>query len=76
MAGFTLAQLEALESAIATGTLSVYYGNKRVEYRSMPELIAARGLIRADLVARGLLAADAVGGAGRGAHTLAEHSRD
>ena len=71
MAGFTLAHLEAIESAIGTGTLSVYYGNKRVEYRNMKDLTMARDVILASLREQGLLASSA-----RGGHTLATHSRD
>lgn len=76
MAGFTVAQLEAIEAAIASGTLVVHYENKRVEYRSMPDLIAARNLIRADLIGSGLLLPGAVSGLNRGPYTLATHSRD
>lgn len=76
MSDFTLAQLTAINAAIASGQLVVHYADKRVEYRSMPDLIAARNLIRGELIASGLLAPGAVGGANRGPHTLAIHSRD
>ncbi len=52
---YTTTQLEAVEAAIATGELTVEYDGKRVTYRSMTELIQARDLIRAELVAAGQL---------------------
>lgn len=53
---FTVAQLTAVEEAIASGALKVTYEGKTVEYRSMADLRSAREIIRADLVAQGLLA--------------------
>lgn len=53
MAGFTVTQLEAIESAIASGELTVKYDGKEVTYRSMADLRAARDLIRGELVASG-----------------------
>lgn len=55
MAGFTVTQLEAVEAALATGQLRVDYEGKRVEYRSVAELRAARDLILAELTAAGLI---------------------
>lgn len=42
---FTQAQLDKLEEAIATGALEVEYGDKRVRYRSMAEMLQARELM-------------------------------
>lgn len=76
MSDFTLEQLRAINAAIASGQLIVHYADKRVEYRSIADLIAARNLIRGELIAAGLLSSGAVGGVNRGPHTLAIHSRD
>lgn len=46
---FTQAQLDALETAIASGTLEVRYGNKTVRYQSTSDMIKARDLIRDQL---------------------------
>lgn len=37
--GYTLDQYNALKAAIAQGARSVYYGDKRVEYRSLAEMM-------------------------------------
>lgn len=50
---FTTAQLEALETAIATGELSVTYEGKTVQYRSMDDLVKAYNFIYAKLEAAG-----------------------
>lgn len=55
MAGFTETQLDAVESALATGELTVEYEGKRVTYRSVAELRTARDLIRAELMAAGVV---------------------
>lgn len=55
MAGFTVTQLEAIETAIASGELTVNYEGKSVTYRSMQDLIAARDLIRGELIAAGTI---------------------
>jgi hypothetical protein len=47
--GFTQGQLDALEEAIASGTLSVQYGDKKVTYQSMADMLKARELIRREL---------------------------
>jgi roadblock/LC7 domain-containing protein len=52
---FTLTQLQALESAIAAGELTVEYDGKRVTYRGMHELMQARDLVRGELAAAGQL---------------------
>lgn len=67
---FSTTQLTAVEAAIASGELVVQYDGRRVEYRSMQELIAARDLIKAELIALGLLPS------GRATSALAEFSRD
>jgi hypothetical protein len=55
MTGFTTTQLTAIETAIASGELTVEYEGKKVTYRSMSDLRQARDLIRADLIASGSL---------------------
>lgn len=52
---FTLDQLQALDNAIALGELSVEYNGKKVVYRSVGEMIAARNLMRGELIAADLL---------------------
>jgi hypothetical protein len=46
---FSYTQLEALESAIAAGTLEVKIGDKTIKYQSTAELILARNLVRDQL---------------------------
>jgi hypothetical protein len=46
---FTQQNLDAIEKAISTGTLSVEYNGKRVTYRSMSDLLKARDVIKAEL---------------------------
>lgn len=46
---FSDGDLAAIDAAIATGTLSVEYADRKVTYRSVQELERARQLIRADL---------------------------
>lgn len=46
---FTLAQLEALDEAIATGAQQVSYGNKIVIFKSMDDMLKARNLMAAEL---------------------------
>lgn len=38
-----------LERAIYEGALKVEYGDKKVEYRSLNEMVRARDILRADL---------------------------
>lgn len=52
---FTLAQLEAIEGAIASGELLIEYEGKKVQYRSMADLLRARDLVRAELISIGAL---------------------
>src|SRR3954462_8842872 len=54
---FTLTQLDAIETAIASGTTRVSYDGKSVEYRTLDEMIRVRGIIRR------ALGVDAGGGA-------------
>lgn len=72
MAGFTVTQLEAIEKAIASGTLKVRYDGKEIQYQDLPSLMNARRVIREELVAMGLLT-DAPA---RGMTTVTEFSRD
>lgn len=48
---FTQSQLDALEAAIASGTLEVRVGDKLVRYQTMGDLIRARDLLRDQLSA-------------------------
>ncbi|WP_331708736.1 phage head-tail joining protein [Pandoraea sputorum] len=66
--------LQALNDAIASGELSIAYDGKRIEYRSIGELIKARNLVRDDLIAQGLLQPPAL--ANRGPGSLTVFSRD
>jgi hypothetical protein len=43
---FTQAQLDALESSIATGSMSCEFDGKRVQYRSLDEMMRIRETIR------------------------------
>lgn len=47
---WTSAQLEALESAIAQGTLTVEYADKKVTYRSLEDMLRLRDLMRRELI--------------------------
>lgn len=42
---YTLENLAVLEQAIASGTRSVYYGDKRVDYRSLDEMQRIRNVM-------------------------------
>lgn len=72
MAGFTITQLEAIETALASGKLKVRYEGKEVMYQDTQSLIAARDVIRADLVARGLISDTPA----RGVASVLEFCRD
>ena len=48
---FTQTQLDALETAIAAGTLEVTTGDKKVRYHSLDEMIRLRDIIRNQLAA-------------------------
>ena len=42
---YTPKMLATLQAAIATGTKSVYYGDKRVDYRSLDEMIRVQNIM-------------------------------
>jgi len=46
---FTQTDLDTVNAAIATGELEVELNGKRVRYRSLKDLMAARDLILADI---------------------------
>ncbi|MBW7838403.1 MAG: hypothetical protein H3C36_01935 [Chitinophagaceae bacterium] len=46
---FTIEQYNALNRSIAQGTLTVTYGDKTVEYRSLDEMLRIRNLMMAEL---------------------------
>jgi len=73
---FTLNDHTAICRAIAMGQLSVQYADKRVQYRSMTELVQAKALIEDDLIANGLMAAPTAGGVERGGTTYTAYSPD
>lgn len=50
---FTVAQLTALEDAIASGELTVSYEGKTVTYRSMDDLLKAYQTVKAALADAG-----------------------
>jgi hypothetical protein len=52
---FTADDLPELERAIASGALRVTSNGKTVEYRSIPELLKARDIIKGDLEGSGSL---------------------
>jgi hypothetical protein len=72
MPGFTTTQLTAIETAIASGTLKVRYDGKEVQYQTLDQLLAARQLIRDELIASGALADTPT----RGGATVTEFCRD
>lgn len=73
---FTVAQYNAICFAIGMGQLMVQYDGKRVQYRSLAELMQAKAAIESDLIARGLIAAPQVAGVERGGSTFAAYSPD
>lgn len=46
---FTIEQYETLNAAIAQGALTVEYGDKKVQYRSLDEMIRIRNIIAQEL---------------------------
>lgn len=46
---YTLEQYNALTAAIAEGVMVVEYGDKKVQYRSLDEMIRIKNLMEADL---------------------------
>jgi len=71
---YTLTQYTAICAAIGSGELMVQYDGKKVEYRSINELLKAKADIAAHLVATGQLAAPTSGGIQRGGTTYAAYS--
>jgi hypothetical protein len=55
---WTQQQLEAIEVAIASGELTVRFGDRTVTYRSMDELLQARAVIKESLAAEAGTATD------------------
>ena len=66
---FSQSDLAAIESAIATGEMTVEIDGKRVTYRSIAELMQARSLIKASLIESGAVA-------GKSRTSYASRSRD
>jgi len=52
---YTVEQLTAIESAIASGQLKVAFQGREVVYRSMDDLIKARSVIKSELQKQGAL---------------------
>lgn len=48
---WTQAQLDAVETAIASGELTVRFGDRTVTYRSVEELLQTRAVIKETLAA-------------------------
>lgn len=46
---WTQDDLTALEAAIATGALTVQYTDKKIEYRSLKDMLQIRDMIRGNL---------------------------
>jgi hypothetical protein len=46
---WTQTQLDAIEAAIASGELTVRFGDRTVTYRSMEELLQARAVVKESL---------------------------
>jgi hypothetical protein len=46
---FTQTQLDALETAIASGSLIVHYGDKYIRYQTTTDMIKARDIMRDQL---------------------------
>lgn len=49
MASYTQEQLSALEAAVAQGVLTVEYGDKKVTYRSLNEMLRLIDMMRKDI---------------------------
>ena len=71
---YSMQDLRNLESAIASGERVVEYDGKKVEFRSIAELMRAKQVVMDSLIAAGLYAPG--GYANRGPATLASFSRD
>lgn len=59
---YTLNQYNAICEAIGSGELMVQYDGKKVEFRSINELLKAKANIEAELVGTGLLTPPTAGG--------------
>jgi hypothetical protein len=46
MASYTIEQVQALEAAIAQGVLIVEYADKKVEYRSLDEMLRILSIMK------------------------------
>lgn len=46
---YTLIQYQTLSDAIATGALTVHYGDKTVTYRSLDEMIRIKSMMESEL---------------------------
>ena len=66
---YTTTQLAALQSALASGELSVEYDGKKVQYRSIAELERAISVVQGGLEAAGTVTATP-------RRSLAAYSRD
>lgn len=55
---WTQQQLDAVEAAIASGELTVRFGDRTVSYRSMDELLQARAVIQDALAEKSGTATD------------------
>ncbi len=55
---WTQTQLDAIEASIASGELTVRFGDRTVTYRSMDELLQARAVIKESLAAEAGTATD------------------
>lgn len=71
---WTLQNLQTLETAIASGTYQVSYDGKMVTYQSLSQMVAARQIIRDELIGNGQLAAQPNNN--RGPASLAVFGRD
>lgn len=70
--GFTLAKLQALESALADGVRRVKYQDKEVEYRSLDEM---KDLVNTMKKALGLVPSSGKKGLFGGRRIVAKHSK-
>lgn len=50
---YTIEQLNALKQAIAEGVTAVWYGDKKVEYRSLDEMLRIKRLMENELQGNG-----------------------
>jgi hypothetical protein len=48
---YTQSQLDTLEAAIASGVLTVHYGDRTVTYHSLAEMRALRGEMKKEIAA-------------------------